>query len=112
MGAGPGRGWAQALGNSKPPAPCGAGGPVCRLRRSELDRLADRAEDRADLVAQEDQGDDRDDGDEGEDQRVLGETLAFLVPTKRGEELMNERHAAASWMMTDPRVRAMPMIAS
>src|SRR5206468_5203147 len=69
-----------------------------RLRRStsELgrrsDRRADLRQDRADLGAQEDQRDDRDDRDEGEDQRVLGETLAFLVPAKRGEELMNERH--------------------
>ena len=51
-----------------------------------LDRVADRAQDRADLAAQEDQGDDRDDRDEGEDQRVLGETLAFLVAAKRGED--------------------------
>jgi hypothetical protein len=36
----------------------------------ELDRLSDCAEDRADLVAEEDQGDDRNDRDEGEDQRL------------------------------------------
>src|SRR5687768_1874100 len=47
---------------------------VCRS-----DRLADRVQDVADLAAQEDEGDDRDDRDEGEDQRVLRETLAFLV---------------------------------
>src|SRR5437868_474530 len=48
-------------------------------RAGRLDRVADRAEDLADLAAQEDQGDDRDDRDEGEDQRVLRESLAFLV---------------------------------
>src|SRR5712691_8174002 len=90
--------------------PLRAGG-LCRLRRSELDRATDLAEDRADLVAQEDQGDDRNDRDEGEDQRVLRETLAFLVPTNRGEELVNECHAAASWMSTHPRARARPIIA-
>src|SRR5215210_497501 len=57
-----------------------------------LDRGADLAQDRADLPTEEDQGDDRDDGDEGEDQRVLGETLAFLVTTKGGEERVDERH--------------------
>src|SRR4051812_6980431 len=45
------------------------------LRSTVLDRRADLAQDRADLVAEEDQGNDRDDRDEGEDQRVLGETL-------------------------------------
>src|SRR3954447_17868866 len=53
---------------------------------SRSDRAADLAEDRADLTTQEDECDDRDDRDEGEDQRVLGETLPVLVPTKRGEE--------------------------
>src|SRR5215211_4384919 len=48
-----------------------------------LDRLADRAQDRLDVAAQENEGDDRDDRDEGEDQRVLRETLAFLVAAKR-----------------------------
>src|SRR4029078_762272 len=57
-----------------------------------LDRASDRAENRADLVAQEDQSDNRNDRDEGEDQRVLGETLAFLFPTNRGEELANDSH--------------------
>src|SRR5215210_455331 len=57
-----------------------------------LDRGADLAQDRADLSTEEDQGDDRDDRDEGEDQRVLGETLAFLVTTKGGEERVDERH--------------------
>ena len=54
-----------------------------------LDRVADRAEDRADLAAEEDQGDDRDDRDEGEDQRVFGETLAFLVTID--EKIMTRR---------------------
>ena len=44
-----------------------------------LDGDADVVEDRGDLAAQEKQGDDGDDRDEGEDQRVFGETLAFLV---------------------------------
>src|SRR5438552_3813814 len=55
-------------------------------RKRGLDRAADRAEDLADLTAQEDQGDDRNDRDEGEDQRVLGETLAFLVATERSNK--------------------------
>src|SRR5262245_41889474 len=63
-------------------------------RELELDRVTDVAEDRRDLAAQEDEGDDRDDRDEGEDQRVLRETLAFLVPTDRGEELLDECHVA------------------
>ena len=62
------------------------GPAVCHLVSSELDRVADRAQDRADLAAQEDEGDDRDDRDQGEDQRVLRETLAFLVAAKRSEE--------------------------
>src|SRR6266446_751444 len=63
---------------------------VCR----GLDRVADVAEDRRDLAAEEDEGDDRDDGDEREDQRVLGQTLALLVPTNGDEELLNECHVA------------------
>src|SRR3954452_24411941 len=57
-----------------------------------LDRRADLRQDRADLLAEEDQGDDRDDRDEGEDQRVLRETLAFLVPTDGCDECVDERH--------------------
>src|SRR5215213_9530915 len=64
----------------------------CGTEGSRLDRRADGAEDRLDLAAEEDQGDDRDDRDEGEDQRVLRETLSLLVLAERGEELMNERH--------------------
>ena len=56
--------------------PVRAGGP-CGQRSARPS--ADRAQDLR-LAAQEDQGDDRDDGDEREDQRVLGETLALLVP--------------------------------
>ena len=52
----------------------------------KLDRVADRAQDLADLAAQEDEGDDRNDRDEREDQGVLSEALAFLVPVKGGEE--------------------------
>src|SRR6478672_1393331 len=62
-------------------------------RLGRLDRVADRAQDRADLVAQEDERDDRDDRDEREDQRVLRETLAFLVTAKRGEKRGKESHA-------------------
>ena len=53
---------------------------------SVLDGAADRAEDLADLAAQEDEGDDRNDGDQGEDQCVLGKTLAVLVPTEESDE--------------------------
>src|SRR5690349_18911175 len=56
-----------------------------------LDRAADRAEDGADLAAQEDEGDDRDDRDEGEDQRVLREALAFLIPTEEADESVKHR---------------------
>jgi hypothetical protein len=63
--------------------------------RLQLDRGADLAQDRADLVAEEDEGDDRDDRDQGEDQRVLREALALLarVP-ERGEEHLNEAHVS------------------
>src|SRR3989304_5567191 len=60
--------------------------------RASLDRGADVREERLDLAAQEDEGDDRDDGDEGEDQRVLREPLAFLVASNGGKELLNENH--------------------
>ena len=61
-------------------------GPLKRLV-ARLDRATDRAQDLADLAAQEDEGDDRNDRDEREDQGVLSEALAFLVPIKGGEEL-------------------------
>ena len=51
-----------------------------------LDRVPHVAEDRADRVAQVDEGDDRDDGDEREDQRVLREALSLLVTMHRGEQ--------------------------
>src|SRR3954452_16958284 len=56
----------------------------CRVGR--LDVLADRAENLADRCAQEEQGEDRHDGDEGEDQRVLRETLAFLVAIEKSNK--------------------------
>src|SRR6188474_3613339 len=84
-------------------------GGLRRCVDAVLDRVADGAQDRADLVAQEDQRDDRDDRDEGEDQRVLRETLAFLVTTDRGEERVEERHVGASWMSTHPQSRAAPL---
>src|SRR5918994_4478655 len=92
----------------EPPGPEGSGGSRRRGCRW-LDRVADSAQDRADLAAQEDQRDDRDDRDEGEDQRVLRETLAFLVTAKRGEERGEERHVGASWMSTHPQSRAAPL---
>ena len=70
-------------------------GPRSRLV-TRLDRATDLAQDRGDLAAQEDEGDDRDDRDEGEDQRVLREALAFLVPTKRGEERAKNGHRAGA----------------
>src|SRR3954462_9172002 len=82
-----------------------------RHRRSEstrqilLDRGADLAQDRGDLAAQEDQGDDRNDGDEGEDQRVLGETLAFLVTTKERDK--SSKHLGDTSFPSElPAVRA------
>jgi hypothetical protein len=59
-----------------------------------LDGRADHAEDLADLATKEQKRNDRDDGDQGEDQRVLGETLAFLIITlERSDESRNVRHA-------------------
>src|SRR6476469_1610415 len=67
--------------------------PAVRYPRElELDGLADRVQDAADLAAQEDQSDDRDDRDEREDQGVLGEALAFLVAAKRSEDRVDECH--------------------
>src|SRR5437879_5181196 len=67
--------------------------PAARVTRCWLlDRVADLAQDRADLVAQEDQRDDGNDGDQGEDQRVLGEALAVFVAAEAREERVNERH--------------------
>jgi hypothetical protein len=48
-----------------------------------LDRLADGAQDLADLAAKEDQGDDGEDRDEREDECVFGEALAVLEPKDR-----------------------------
>src|SRR5450756_2447913 len=74
-------------------APGGAGG---RRWRRGLDGGADRAEDRLDLAAQEDERDDRDDRDEGEDEGVLGEALALLVAVKRRDDVRDERHVPVS----------------
>ena len=69
------------------------GDPAARSTGAELlDRVADGREDRRDLAAQEDQGDDRDDRDEREDQRVLRETLAFLVAVRK-DEMSPDRYA-------------------
>src|SRR5687768_13917468 len=63
------------------------------VRRAVLDRAADRAQDLADLAAQEDEGDDRDDGDEGKDQRVLREALAVFVAMDEFHDLeIDGRH--------------------
>jgi hypothetical protein len=70
----------RVAGNKKPAGAEGSGGSGVAVE-SRLDRRADLRQDRADLRPEEDQGDDRNDGDEREDQRVLRETLAFLVPT-------------------------------
>src|SRR6266850_113495 len=95
----------------RPPAHAGTGGlrrvptgprfPSDRVPEGTLDRAADRAENRADLVAQEDQGDDRNDRDEGEDQRVLRETLAFLVAAEGCDESMKKRHAVGYLLSRD-----------
>src|SRR6188474_2832652 len=62
---------------------------------TRLDRAADRAQDLADLSAQEDEGDDRDDGDEGEDQRVLREALAVFVAMDEFHDLeIDRRHVS------------------
>src|SRR6186997_3059023 len=62
---------------TRPPRQIGNGG--LDRERDRLDRVADGAQDLADLAAQEDEGDDRNDRDEGEDQRIFGKTLAVLV---------------------------------
>jgi hypothetical protein len=55
-----------------------------------LDRVADVAEDAADLAAQENEGDDSNDRDEREDQCVLGETLARLVRLGAASQVLDE----------------------
>jgi hypothetical protein len=59
----------------------------------ESDRSADLAQDRADLVAQEDQRQDGDDRDQGEDQRVLRETLALVIPAQAAENSCDQCHS-------------------
>src|SRR4026207_79768 len=66
------------------------------LGSAVLDRRSYGAEDAADRAAQEEQGHDRNDRDEGEDQRVLRETLAFLVAPQRREERGEEGHGPSS----------------
>jgi hypothetical protein len=56
-----------------------------------LDRVADSAEDGADLAAQEQQGKDRDDRDERKDQGVFGQTLASLIGSRRKDECADAR---------------------
>src|SRR4029077_19344120 len=75
----------------RPPGPRGRRRSGNRAS-DELDGLADGVEDAADLGAHEDQRDDRDDRDECEDQRVLGEALAFVVAAERSEDRRDECH--------------------
>src|SRR5450756_559002 len=79
-------------GRWKGPAPGknrrAAGSIPAALQTVTLDRVADGAQDRLDLPAEEDQSDDREDRDQGEDQRVLRESLALLLSDEeRRDEL-------------------------
>src|SRR5258706_5012008 len=82
--------------------------PTARFHRlaSMLDRRADRAEDAADRAAQEQEGNDRNDRDEGEDQRVLRETLAFLVTPEGIDERGEEGHSGQPPTTYAPRAAA------
>src|SRR5260221_9949707 len=79
----------------RPPAPCGAGGLGFSRLASVLDRRPNRAEDVADRAAQEQEGHDGNDRDEGEDQRVLRETLAFVVTPEGIDESCEELHGVS-----------------
>src|SRR5688572_19595174 len=92
----------------RPPSPRG---PAV-VGGSRLDRAADRAQDLADLAAQEDEGNDRDDRDEGEDQRVLREALAIFAAElldRAKVEIGEQCHGFLSWMSTHPQMRAAPL---
>src|SRR5204862_5756335 len=78
------------------------------LNDPSLDGIADRAQDLADLAAQEDEGDDRDDGDEREDQRVLGETLALLVLREAGDERVDVGHSGEPPDSSGPKTAGLP----
>src|SRR6187402_2259661 len=71
---------------------------------SGLDRVADGAEDLADLATQEDEGDDRDDGDQRQDQRVFREALAFLITIKEVHDCkVDVRHwGVTSFLRSSP----------
>src|SRR5215204_6523606 len=74
--------WARTHRAHETTKPPGLSAPAAQssiCERRSLDRIADRAQDLADLAAQEDEGDDRDDRDKREDQGVLGESLAFVI---------------------------------
>jgi len=75
----------------KPPAPTRV--PAVRCATAS-DRRADLRKDGADLGAEEDEGDDRDDRDQGEDQRIFGKTLAFLIPAEGSNECVQNRHVS------------------
>ena len=75
---------------------------VHRAGRSRLglERVAEFAQDRADLSAEEEQRDDREDRDQGKDQRVLRESLALLVAMEPRVDRAHERHGSDS--LADP----------
>src|SRR3954453_13278689 len=77
-----------------------------RRLRCQLDRRADLVKDRRDLAAQEDEGDNRDNRDEGEDQRVLGETLALLVLRDAGDECIEQLHVGVPPFLESSRTSA------
>lgn len=60
-----------------------------RWAASSLNGIADIAKNGADLSAQEEQRDDRHDCDKGEDECVLGETLAGLVEGQLAEQILD-----------------------
>src|SRR6266436_3824353 len=74
---------------------------ICR--RFRLDRVAHVAQDRRDLAAQENEGNDRDDGDQGEDQGVLSEALALFVATDGRDESRQFGHVTAPPFRRSPR---------
>ena len=76
----------------------------CQGLVGELDGAPDRAQDRADLATQEEEGHDGDDRDKGEDECVLRETLACFLASKAGEKRRQSNHwLSLSLMRTVPR---------
>src|SRR5580765_1302010 len=63
---------------------------------SQLDRVADVAQDRRDLAAEEDECDDRDDGDQGKNQGIFRETLTLgpvELTAQRREQPLDGAHS-------------------